>query len=178
MTLAQVVLAAVLVERLCELLIAQRNTRALLDQGAVEHGAAHYPFVVLLHAAWLAALVLVVPATAAVDWLWLGAYLVLQAGRAWVMMTLGRLWTTRIITLPGAPLIEGGPYRLVRHPNYIVVAGEIAVLPLVFGEWRIALVFSALNGLALYERIRVENEALAPRRRSAAANDGAPGGGI
>lgn len=164
MTAVQIILGAVLLQRLGELLISRRNTQRLLDQGAVEIGAGHYPYIVVLHAAWLAALVLLTPDNAPVNSAWLGVFLVLQAVRLWVLISLGRYWTTRVLTLPGAPLVRHGPYRYLRHPNYAVVAAEIAVLPLVFGQWQIAVVFSALNFLALRERIRVENEALAERR--------------
>jgi len=89
---------------------------------------------------------------------------VIEAGRAWVLITLGRYFTTRIITLADAPLVRRGPYRFVRHPNYLVVVCEILVLPLVFGEVRVAIVFSILNALVLALRIRTEEAALAPRR--------------
>ena len=91
----------------------------------------------------------------------LGLFLVLQAGRIWVMASLGPRWTTRIIVKRGAPPVQGGPYRYLRHPNYWVVAGEIAVLPLVFGAWEIATVFSVFNAGLLVHRIRVEEAALA-----------------
>jgi methyltransferase len=120
---------------------------------------------VLLHAAWLGTLVLVTPEDAPVNFGWLAVYLVLQAARIWVIATLGRFWTTRIITLPGAKLVRAGPYRFLRHPNYAIVTGEIAVLPLVFGQWELAIVFSVLNAYILRERIRAENEALAERQR-------------
>ena len=97
----------------------------------------------------------------------LALFVLLQAGRLWVIASLGRFWTTRIITVPGAPLIRRGPYRWLKHPNYLVVAGEIAVLPLAFGLWQVAVVFSVLNALLLWHRIRWENRALAPRRFTA-----------
>ena len=118
----------------------------------------------MLHGSWLAALWLLVPADAPVIWPLLVLFALLQAARLWVIASLGRYWTTRIITVPGAPLVRRGPYRWIKHPNYLVVAAEIAVLPLAFGAWEIALVFSALNALLLYHRIRVEEAALAPRR--------------
>ena len=93
----------------------------------------------------------------------LAVFLVLQLGRLWVISTLGPYWTTRIITLPGAPLVKRGPFRLVRHPNYLVVACEIAVLPLAFGAWRIAVVFSILSAMLTLYRIRLEDAALAAR---------------
>jgi methyltransferase len=91
----------------------------------------------------------------------------LQAGRLWVLRTLGRYWTTRIITVPSAPLVMSGPYRFVRHPNYVVVVCEIALLPLVFDGWEIALVFSVLNAALLHVRIRTEDSVLASRKNKA-----------
>ena len=163
-TLAQIILAAVLFERLVELWIARRNTTRLLAEGATEHGVEHYPYVVMLHGAWLAALVYFTPPGTPVNFIWLAVYLILQAGRVWVMTSLGRFWTTRIIAPTEAPLARRGPYRYLRHPNHVLVGGEIAVLPLVFGHWQIAIVFSLLNALVLRERIHAENEALAERR--------------
>jgi methyltransferase len=165
LTLAQIILGAVLLERLFELWLAKRNTERLLAEGGVEHGMDQYPYIVLLHAAWLGTLVLVTPEDAPVNFAWLAVYLALQVARVWVLGTLGRFWTTRIITVPGEKLVRAGPYRLLSHPNYAVVAGEIAVLPLVFGQWEIAVVFSLLNAYVLRERIRAENEALAERQR-------------
>lgn len=158
-----IVLGLVVAQRLGELWLADRNTKRLLADGAVEVGAGHYPLFVILHAAWLSALAIFTPWTAAPNpWLLL-AYLALQVGRVWVIATLGRYWTTRIITLPGAPLVRGGPFRFVRHPNYWVASLEIAVLPLVFGQIWIAVVFSVLNAILVTWRIRVEETALAPR---------------
>ncbi len=164
MTAVQLILGAVLLQRLVELWIARRNTERLMADGAIEAAPEHYHYFVVLHASWLAALVLFTPDDAQPSLPWLTVFLVLQAGRVWVMVSLGRLWTTRILTLPGVPLIRTGPYRYLRHPNYLVVATEIAVLPLVFGHWEMALVFSGLNAMLLWVRIRAENEALAERR--------------
>ena len=140
--------------------LSNRNTRRLLAQGAIEHGRAHYPLIVAVHAAWLIALWWLAPGQAIVG-LWLAVYVLLQVARIWVLATLGPRWTTRIIVLPGAPLVKAGPYRFVSHPNYVVVTAEIAVLPLVFGLWQVALIFSALNAAVLAIRIREENRALA-----------------
>jgi methyltransferase len=159
-----ITLVLVALQRLGELAYAARNTRRLLARGAVEIGRAHYPFFVLLHGGWLVALALLVPADAPVSWPLLALFVLLQAGRVWVVATLGPYWTTRIITLPEVPLVRRGPYRFVNHPNYLVVTGEIAVLPLAFGAWQIALVFSVLNALLLAWRIRIENGTLVPRR--------------
>jgi len=162
-----IILALVVLQRMVEIVYAQRNTRALLARGAVEIGRGHYPLIVLLHAAWLTAIVLLLPQDAAIHWIPMAAFVLLQLARVWVIATLGPYWTTRIITLPDAPLVRSGPYRFVRHPNYLVVAGEILALPLAFGETGVALVFSALNAAILAWRIREENAALASRRVAA-----------
>lgn len=159
-----VVLGAVAAQRLWELWLADRNTKRLLVEGAVEVGAAHYPLFILLHASWLAAIAIVTPWTTVPNLWWLGLYAVLQLGRLWVISTLGRFWTTRIITLPSAPLVRRGPYRFVRHPNYWVASLEIAVLPLAFGQVWIALVWSLANALLIGWRIRIEDRALDGRR--------------
>ncbi len=137
------VLGLVLLQRAAELGLAAMNTRHLRAQGAVEFDARGYPWFVLLHGAWIASLFLLVPPDAAPSWPLLGVFAALQLGRLWVIATLGRRWTTRIIVLPGAELVDSGPYRYLRHPNYAIVAGEIAVLPLAFDAAAIALVFSA-----------------------------------
>ncbi|MEK7245806.1 MAG: isoprenylcysteine carboxylmethyltransferase family protein [Pseudomonadota bacterium] len=158
------ILALLVLERLAELWVARGNAKALRARGGIEAGAGHYPLLVALHVAWLAALILFVPRRAPIDLVMLAGFAVLMAARAWVLVALGRYWTTRIITIPGAPLVRRGPYRYLRHPNYLVVAGEIIVLPLVFGAWEIALVFTALNLPLLAYRIRIEDRALAERR--------------
>lgn len=165
MILAYTIIALVVAQRLAELAYAQHNTRALLANGAVEIGSKHYPLFVALHAGWLLAIVLALPRSAPIHWLPLPGYIALELLRLWTMLSLGRYWTTRIITLPGVPLVRRGPYRLVRHPNYLIVVGEIALLPLVFGEIRVAALFSVLNGMLLFWRIREEETALAPRQR-------------
>jgi methyltransferase len=164
------ILLLVAVQRLVEVAYAERNTRALLARGAVEIGRGHYPFMVALHAAWLLAIALALPPYATIFWPFLAAFVLLQLARVWVIATLGPYWTTRIVTLKGAPLVQKGPYRFVRHPNYLVVAGEIALLPLAFGEIWVAIAFSALNAAMLAWRIRAEDQALAPRRAGAGAS--------
>jgi len=150
--------------RLAELIYAAHNHQRLLAAGGREVGAGHYPLFVLLHGAWLVALFFLVPADAPIYPVPLALYAALLAARAWVIVTLGRYWTTRIITVPSAPLVRSGPYRLGRHPNYVIVIGEIAILPLVFGAWQIAIVFSLLNAALLWHRVRIEDAALAERR--------------
>jgi len=157
----------IVLQRLIELLIARYNTRRLLEEGAKEHGARHYPVIVVLHMAWIASLVIFVPYNAPLNWLLLAVFVVLQLARVWVLMSLGRYWTTRIITVPDEPLVRRGPFRWVSHPNYMVVEAEIIVVPLIAGAWELAVVFGALNALVLAWRIRLEEQALAPRRNQA-----------
>jgi methyltransferase len=159
MILSILILALVTAQRLGELVIAHRNTRRLLAVGGVERGAEHYPLMVALHAAWLGGLWNLAWNRPANLW-WLAAYAVLEALRVWILASIGRRWTTRIIVVPGETLVRKGPYRLISHPNYVVVAGEIAVLPLVFGLTGFAVVFSVLNAAMLWLRIRAENAAL------------------
>jgi methyltransferase len=150
----------VALQRLVELALAHRNTRALREAGGVEFGAGHYPLIVALHASWLIALPLAVPPDAAPDWWLVALYLALQPLRYWAIAALGRRWTTRVIVVPGAAPVRAGPYRFLRHPNYLVVALEIPLLPLAFGAWEIAAVFGMLNFALLAIRIRAEDEAL------------------
>jgi methyltransferase len=154
-----VILALVTLQRAGELWLSRRNTRRLIAQGAREHAPEHYQLIVAVHALWLAALWLLAPSRP-VDGFWLGLFVLIELARLWVLITLGPRWTTRIIVLPDAPLVRGGPYRFVDHPNYWVVIGEIAVLPLVFGLWQVALVITLLNAAVLTIRIRAENRAL------------------
>ena len=158
------VVALVALQRVAELWYARKNTKALLERGAVEVGQGHYPLIVALHACWLIAVVLAAPPQASVNWPLLIFFGLLQLARVWIILSLGPYWTTRIITLRGEPLVQRGPYRFVRHPNYIVVALEIATLPAAFDEYWVAAAFSLANVALLTWRIREENLALAPRR--------------
>ena len=160
MNIPVLILALVTLQRIGELWLSARNTRRLLARGAREAGAGHYPLIVAVHVAWLAALWWFAPGRP-IDGFWLAMFVLLLIARFWVVATLGGRWTTRIIVLPGEPLVRRGPYRVLNHPNYLVVIGEIAVLPLVFGLWQVALVFSLLNAAVLYVRVRAENTALA-----------------
>jgi methyltransferase len=157
--LASVILALVTVQRLGELVLSRHNTSKLLARGAIEVGAGHYPLIVSVHAAWLIAL-----------WIWgrgesvnlvaLALFIVLQGLRVWIIATLGVRWTTRIIVLPGGPLVASGPYRYLSHPNYAVVAAEIATLPLALHLPVLALIFTGLNAAVLAIRLRAETRAL------------------
>jgi len=162
----QAVVLLVAAQRVAELALSRRNTARLKAAGAVEHGAAHYPLFVLLHGGWLVALFFVVPGDAPVHLGWLGAFILLQAGRIWVLWSLGPNWSTRVLVVPGMQLVARGPYRWLRHPNYLVVVCEIAVLPLAFGAETLALVFTLLNALLIAHRIHVEEKALAAARGS------------
>ncbi len=162
MVLAGAILGLVTLQRLGELVLSRRNTERLLAQGAREAAPGHYPLIVALHAAWLVELwyLAVWQPGVGVSWAWLAVFVILQGLRVWVIATLGPRWTTRIIVLPGAPLVAAGPYRFVSHPNYCIVAAEILVLPLCFGLVWYGIVFSVLNALVLWIRIRAEAAAL------------------
>lgn len=163
MSLASFVVILVAIQRVGELIYAQRNTKRLLARGAKEYGASHYPLIVGLHTAWLASIFVFAPQTAVNPWL-IAVFAALQGARVWILVTLGGQWTTRVIVLPGAPLVRRGAYRVLNHPNYLIVVAEIAILPLAFGMWQIAVVFSILNAAILTRRIRIENAALAQTR--------------
>lgn len=160
--LGGLILGFVTLQRLGELVLARRNTARLLAQGAHEVAPGHYKLIVLLHAAWLVGLwgLVLGRGLDTVHLGWLAVFVVLQGLRGWVIATLGPRWTTRIVVLPGAPLVRRGPYRFVSHPNYLVVAGEMIVLPLVFGLAAYGIVFFVLNAAVLWIRIRAENAAL------------------
>lgn len=153
------ILLFVTLQRLFELALSERNRRRLLARGGQEIDPGHYPFLVALHATWLATLWFLGPGPP-VEIIPLVIFALLQFARIWIIATLGDRWTTRIIIVPDEPLVTSGPYRWFNHPNYLVVIGEFAVLPLVFNLPLVAIVFSLLNGLLLWVRIRDENRAL------------------
>jgi methyltransferase len=163
-TAAAILLALVTLQRLGELVLSARHERRLRDRGAYEVGAAHYPVMVAVHTGWLAVLWLAVvgwpPGPVVLDWLFVGLYAVVQGLRVWTLASLGERWTTRIIVVPGETLVARGPYRFLRHPNYVVVVAEIAILPLALGLPGTAIVFSLLNAAVLWVRIRAEDAAL------------------
>ncbi len=154
-----IILGLVTLSRLVELPIAARNTARLKAAGGHEVAAGHYPLIVGLHVAWLGAL-WVLALHRAISLPFLVLFGLVEAARIWVLQTLGPRWTTRIIVLPGETLVSRGPYKFLNHPNYAVVIAEIALLPLVFGLWQVALIFSALNAAILTIRIREENRAI------------------
>ena len=170
MTLASIILVFVALQRGVELMYAARNTARLRQRGAVEFGRGHYPFMVLLHAAWLLAVTVGVIRDPNVHLFPLTIFLMLQILRVWVIATLGPFWTTRVLSVAGEPLVRRGPYRFLRHPNYLIVMAEIAMLPLVFGQVANAAVFSALNVAMIAWRVRVENAALAQRDQASGSH--------
>jgi methyltransferase len=162
-TAATVILAFVTLQRLSELVMARRNTKELMARGAIEHGASHYPVMVLLHASWLAGL-WYFGWNATIIWPLMMLYILLQGFRVWILATLGRRWSTRILTVPGETLVARGPYRFIRHPNYALVLLEVPLLPLALGLNGFALLYGVLNIAMLAWRISVEEKALSPSR--------------
>ena len=170
-----VLIAAFAVERLWEVRLSLRNARRAIEAGGREYGRGHYPAMVALHTLFLVACPLEVwlLERAFVPWIggpMLAVSLATQGLRYWVITTLGWRWNTRVIVVPGLPLVAGGPFQWIRHPNYVAVCLELFALPLVHGAWLTSLVFSALNAALLWVRIGVENQALGYR-------EGGAGGG-
>ena len=165
MTFFYLLTGFVVLQRLLEVAYARSNEKRMKKQGAVEVGAEHYKWIVLLHILFFVSLiaeVAVLGETAGRGWLgFLSIFILAQVLRVWALASLGRFWNTKILVLPGADKVKKGPYRWIPHPNYIVVALELAALPLIFGAWRTALVFSVANALLLlFVRIPAEEEAL------------------
>ena len=159
-------IAAVAVERLAELVVAQRNLAWSRERGGVEVGVGHYPVMVVLHTGLLAGCLAEVflldrPFLPALGWPMLAVVVAAQLLRWWCITTLGRQWNTRVVVVPDAPRVTGGPYRFMSHPNYVAVVAEGIALPLVHTAWITALVFTVLNAALLSKRIQVENTALA-----------------
>lgn len=167
--LGRALLAGVVVMRGVELAVSARNERRLRARGAVEHGRGHYPAMAAFHAALLAACA-VEPFVRPGDGPWPAAValpaaavvLLAQALRWWVIVTLGERWSTRVLVLPDALPVQAGPYRWLRHPNYLAVAAEVLALPLACGAWRTAVLGAAANTVLLAVRIRAEERALGP----------------
>ncbi|MBX9592583.1 MAG: hypothetical protein K2X43_25120 [Hyphomonadaceae bacterium] len=160
----QIAALLLLAQRGAEEVYSARNTRALLAEGGFEVGRDYYPVVAVTHLAWIAALFFLLLPDAPVSIALLGLYLALQVVRYWVIATLGRYWTHRIITLRSAPIVRRGPYRYLSHPNYAVSIGETFLLPGVFGGWALAVIMTAVWSAVLYYKILLENRALAERR--------------
>ncbi|MCG7595015.1 isoprenylcysteine carboxyl methyltransferase family protein [Mycobacterium sp. PSTR-4-N] len=156
-------IVAIALERIAELVVSQRNLRYSRERGGVEYGAGHYPVMVALHTALLAACLLEAAHREflpALGWPMFGVVLAAQGLRWWCIGTLGRQWNTRVVVVPGAARVSGGPYRYLAHPNYVAVVAEGIALPLVHTAWITALAFTALNAVLLHTRITCENRAL------------------
>lgn len=169
-----VLVAAVGLERVAELVVSNRNAAWSLARGGVESGRGHYPFMVVLHTGLLVGALVEVwvrrpEPPSALAWSMLALVVASQGLRWWCISTLGRQWNTRVIVVPGAPRVTGGPYRFIPHPNYVAVVVEGVALPLVGGAWITALVFTVLNAGLLATRIRAEDAALARLTRGVAA---------
>ncbi len=171
-----VVVGLVALERLAELVVSKRNAAWSMERGGREYGQRHFPVMVVLHTGFLAAMVVEAlvrrpDVPSALAWSMLGLVVLSQALRWWCIATLGRRWNTRVIVVPGLAPVTGGPYRLLRHPNYVAVVVEGAALPLVHACWWTALGFTVLNAALLTVRIRCENAALAtlPSRETVGA---------
>ena len=159
-------IALVAAERVAELVVSQRNLATSKARGGSEFGGGHYPAMVVLHTALLASclaevLVLHRPFIPVLGWSMLAVALAAQGLRWWCITTLGWQWNTRVIVVPGAARVTGGPYRYLSHPNYVAVALEGVALPLVHSAWITAVVFTVLNAALMMARIKVENAALA-----------------
>lgn len=166
MTWYLLLIAAVAVERVAELVVSQRNLAWSRARGGVEFGAGHYPAMVVLHTGLLVGCVVEVyalhrPFVGWLGWPMLAVVIAAQGLRWWCIATLGRQWNTRVVVVPGAPRVTGGPYRYISHPNYVAVVAEGIALPLVHSAWLTAAVFTALNAALLSTRISTENAALA-----------------
>jgi methyltransferase len=160
----QIAALLVLVQRGLEEVYSERNTRALIAEGGREAGRDYYPVVAITHLAWIAALFLLISPSAPILWPLLALYLLLQVARYWIIATLGRYWTHRIITLDKAPIVRRGPYRFVRHPNYAVTIVETFLLPLVFADAAVAVIFGCVWSAVIYYKVLLEDAALAERR--------------
>ena len=166
MTLFLIIISFVILQRLTELIIAKRNAKWLLSRGAIEYGKEHYKFIVLLHICFFLSIITEFylhgrhSELNLINYTFLVIFILLQFLRVWIISSLGKYWNTRIFRIPGEKLVVRGPYKFIKHPNYIVVIGEILILPLVFNLYYSAIIFTILNALMLFVRIRTENKAL------------------
>lgn len=162
----QIAALLILIQRGAEEIHSARNTKSLLTRGAREEGASYYPVVAVAHLSWIASLFFLIPPDAQPIWPLIGVYVVLQVARYWVIATLGRYWTHRIITLDEAPVVSSGAYRFFTHPNYVITIAETLLLPLAFSAVALALIMTAIWVAVLSYKIRLEDAALAERRPS------------
>jgi methyltransferase len=163
----QIAALLILLQRALEELYSSRNTARLIAEGGREAGRDYYPVVAITHLAWIAAIFLLIPAGVPILWPLLILYLALQVVRYWIIATLGRYWTHRIITLEREPIVRKGPYRYLRHPNYVVTIAETFLLPLMFGDAAVAVIFGCVWSAVLYYKVLLEDAALTERRGGA-----------
>ncbi|MBU8879022.1 isoprenylcysteine carboxyl methyltransferase family protein [Bacillus sp. FJAT-29790] len=156
--------AFIIFQRVSELCIAKKNERWMKQQGALEFGQSHYPFIVLVHCLFFVSFiceVLVLNKGLSLSWpVLLALFLLTQAGRLWALASLGSYWNTKIIVLPNAKIVKKGPYRFVKHPNYIIVTAELIIIPLMFQAYFTAFLFTIFNAVILMIRIPAEEKAL------------------
>ncbi len=157
------VLLYLLIQRLGELLHAKRNSARLLSEGATEYGAEHYHYFILLHGSWIIVMAMLAKPDHALNPYIFSAFFLSQIVRFWTLVSIGRWWSTRIISAPHFPRVRKGPYKFLAHPNYAVVVLEIAIIPLLLGLWWAAILFSLFNAILLRHRIRIEEAVLKER---------------
>lgn len=152
----------VILLRIGELLLSKKNEKWLLQNGAVEYGKNHYPFIVTLHVLFIISLIFEysMQQTVSYSLFLLVFYFLLLIFKTWVIVSLGKFWNTKIYHIPNIPLIKKGPYKYFKHPNYMVVIAEIAVITLAFHLYYTAITFTLLNMIMLSVRIKEENKAL------------------
>ena len=160
---AQILFAYVVLQRVAELAYANANTRRLLAEGGREYGAKHYPLFIVLHSGWLISIALFAQPAEMPDMLLLNLFVASQTFRFWTLASIGRWWTTRIISAPHFPRVNRGPYKFIKHPNYALVVVEIALLPLLLGSISAAICYSVLNAFLLAWRLKIESAVLAER---------------
>jgi len=153
-------ISSFILQRLSELFIAKRNEKWLLGQGAIEYGQSHYPFIVAMHTAFIFSLAaeFILSGQPFISWIFLIMYLVVLSFKFWALSSLGKYWNTKIYRVPGTSPVKKGPYRFLKHPNYIEVICEIAIIPLVFHLYYTAVIFSMLNAAVLFVRVKEENK--------------------
>lgn len=161
-----IVISAVIIQRVVELIYSASNEKKLLRRGAIEFGKRHYKYIVLMHSLFFISMSAEFFLTSMndklniINYLFLVIFIFLQAGRIWVLISLGEFWNTKILRIPGSTLVNRGPYRFLRHPNYVIVACEMFSLPIIFNLYFTATIFTLLNFLVLRVRINEENKAL------------------
>ncbi|MDB5110356.1 MAG: Isoprenylcysteine carboxyl methyltransferase family protein [Mucilaginibacter sp.] len=161
----KIFIAFFILQRLSELFIARRNEKWLLSRGAIQHGQSHYPFMIALHTLFIISIIVeyVFRVAPQIDWLFLVLFILVLSFKFWALSSLGKYWNTKIYRIPGVYPVKKGPYKVLKHPNYMEVVCEIAIIPLVFHLYYTAIIFSVLNSIMLAVRIRTENEVWAAK---------------